>query len=331
VSAGPHPPPLPSTGSGLAPGSAGEGGSVFSGSLLLAGAYALLVPGGRGVALPWPPLVRVSARPSTRWSLAVRDDRGPRRVPVGGVSRVAADAGPLAVRLDFGDAPAGGTSALACLAVAAARGLEGPGALAWAQEQHRALQGGRGSGYDVAVSALRRPVSLLADAAGGARATPLVPRGDPFPVLVAVGEKRGRTGDWIARFERARVERPVDVARWVRETSAAADVAREAVEVGSAQKLAEALERLTATRPLANELLGDAYGAPLDVALASAAHRLAVAAHPSGAAGDVWLAAHPDPGRLDALAEAWRVLGLRLFRAACGAPILGLSGPGRGA
>ena len=293
--------------------------SESSGSLLLAGAYALLVPGGRGVALPWPPVVRTRVRPSQAWRLSVRDGGGVREASVEALAAVAGRLGPYAIELDFGANPAGGTSALACLAIAREFDADGAAALTRALGLHRALQGGRGSGYDVTVSALRRPVALETDAAGLARATPLS-AAPALEVLVATGPKRGLTADWIARFEAVGRERPRDVAELVEGTSCAADGMRGALERGEAPAMAEALRDLSGLRPLVNDLLGGPYGAPLDDALVTAAKRLDVPAHPSGAAGDTWLAAHPDPGRLDALALAWRPLGVRVFRAACGAP-----------
>ncbi len=292
----------------------GEGREVFSGSLLLAGAYALLAPGGRGVALPWPADVRVTARPAPEWSLTVRDDQGAREVPTDGVARLPAEGPPLAIGLDFGALPAGGTSALACLAVARARAVAPDRVCAHALALHRALQGGRGSGYDVLVSFEGHPLALQVGPDRRVVGRAFEP-GAGISLRVGVAPKRGRTADWIARFEAAMRARPRDTDRLVDATSAAAGELIADLEAGRPDALSVALARLASLRALANELLGAPYGAPLDEALASAAVRLGVPAHPSGAAGDCWLAAHPDDERLEALATAWQGLGLRVFDA----------------
>lgn len=307
------------------------GREVFSGSLLLAGAYAILAPGGRGVALPWPADVRVTVGPAPAWRLAVSDDLGTREVSIDGFATLPVEGPPLAIGLDFGALPAGGTSALACLAVARARIADPAGVRARALTLHRALQGGRGSGYDVLVSSERRPLALQAgrDRRVVGRAFDL---GAATSLRVGVAPKRGRTADRIARFEAATLARPRDVEGLVRATSEAAGDLIVDLEEGRSDALSVALARLASLRALANELLGAPYGAPLDEALVAASVRLGVPAHPSGAAGDCWLAAHPDDERLGALAIAWRGLGLRVFDARWEPPlVLGLSpgDPGR--
>lgn len=324
----PHPSPSSGEGSSVpsTPSPARERGTgeVLCGSLLLAGAYALLVPGGRGVALPWPPRVRATVTPAAAWRLEVRDDQGVHEASAAGLAAVAGAVGPLALQLDFGDGPAGGTSALACLALAREQGLAGAARLVRAMALHRALQGGRGSGYDVAASAAGRPLALETGADGLARGRALTPAAG-HELVVGVAPKRARTADWIARFDAARGERPRDVARLVDETSAAAGDLAAGLAVAGSLALPEALRRLAGLRSLANALLGHPYGTSLDDALVAAATRLGTVAHPSGAAGDTWLAAHGDRDRLDAVADAWRALGLRVFRASCDAAlVLGL-------
>jgi len=290
----------------------------------LAGAYALLVPGGRGVALPWPPRVGVTVNRAEAWRLEVRDDQGARELPASPVADAVGAGPPYAIALDFGALPAGGTSALACLALAGEQGLTGAARRARAMALHRVLQGGRGSGYDVAVSAAGRPLALETRAGGLVRGRALEPVAG-HALVVGVAPKRERTADWIARFEAARREHPLDATRLVTETSAVASELVDALAIPGSPALPDALQNLAGLRTLANALLGDPYGTPLDAALLAAARRFGVAAHPSGAAGDTWLAAHPEPERLEAVTDAWRRLGLRVFHASCdGSLVLGL-------
>jgi hypothetical protein len=275
--------------------------------------------------------VRVTVGPAPAWRLTVCDDLGARDVSIDGLAALSAEGPPLAIGLDFGSLPAGGTSALVCLAAARSRAVDPAGVCAHALALHRALQGGRGSGYDVLASFEGRPLALQVGPDRRCAARAFEP-GAAVTLRVGVAPKRGRTADWIARFEAATLARPRDVEGLVRATSEAAGDLIVDLEAGRSDALSVALARLASLRALANELLGAPYGAPLDEALVAASVRLGVPAHPSGAAGDCWLAAHPDDERLEALAIAWRGLGLRVFDARREPPlVLGLSpgDPGR--
>ncbi len=145
-------------------------------NLLLLGEYAVLEPGGLGIALAMEPRVAAGARAAARLSIVGRVAGGESRWPgaeagllsfvADAVTAVLADRGirelPRAeVLVESGQLAKGyGSSAAAAVAAAgtllALAGLRGDDLVAAASHAaltaHRAFQGGRGSGYDIAAS-----------------------------------------------------------------------------------------------------------------------------------------------------------------------------------
>jgi hypothetical protein len=279
---------------------------VGCGSLLLSGAYALLTPGGVGVALPWPAPVDVQARPAPRAALTVRSRGGERAGPL----QASEPLPPLEIRLDFGALPALGSSALASVALSRGQGLE------VAVRRHRALQGGLGSGYDVAVSWHRAAIGYTTVGPTELGEVELLQLSPGARLLVAVGPKRTPTAA-LARRYLARTDGPGG-ARDVADARTAAALTRRGLALGDARHLAEGIEAQAATRARLTERLGEDYMDPRGSAAMTAAAVLGVPATPSGAAADTLIAAHPDVERLTDLASRWEDLGFLAFLSAPG-------------
>ena len=313
-----------------------------SGALLLTGAYALLEPGGMGIAFPWPPRVDVSARPSEHWQLTVRDAHGQRGLDVTTVAEVAEGAlpeiRPQDLSLDFGAHPATSTSAI--LAIAIAR--EATPAELWddwpslqrrALALHHTLQGGLGSGYDVLIAGLRRPALLerpkttpsrvelapithrvlavagaLAEAASG-EAPAGVASDAGIRLLVAQHNTRVPTRHLLRTYRSNRERSPERVAELVAVSRRVANEVARALEEGQLTLVRAAFAALPHIHETLQALLDGQYINANGRAGLDAARELGIAATPSGAGADTLVALHDDPERLARLDRSWSSLG----------------------
>jgi phosphomevalonate kinase len=211
------------------------------GNLLFLGEYAVIEPGGLGIAMALEPRVTAAVRPARSATVAGLARAGGGTVEsrwpgeAAGLLGFAADAAasalarraagtglaPVDVRVDStGLAKGYGSSAAAavaaCAALLAAGGLRGAAlveeAAAAALAAHRAFQGGRGSGYDVTAS-VRGGIGLFW---GGQR-----PRWTPLaldwigPLVLFPGAAAVATSGSIARYQEWKKAHPADAAAFL--------------------------------------------------------------------------------------------------------------------
>lgn len=232
------------------------------GSVLLLGEYAVLQPGGLGVAAAVEPRVRVRVRPAAD-ALRIEGtdgvDRFAWRAGAGGLLDAVVDAcaielgrapDPAAVAVDSGALTGGGRKlglgASAAVAVAVTRALlDGAGRGArldtvfrTALSAHRAAQGGRGSGYDVAVSTYGGTGLFH----GGEE-----PRFEPLPaapadLFLVLGDRPLATPPAVSRYLAWAREQPVDCRRHRRVSDA---IVRHALRTGGWAEALRAGRRVT--------------------------------------------------------------------------------------
>lgn len=275
--------------------------STACGSLLLSGAYALLSPRGVGVALPWPAPVDVSARPARRATLRVCARGVEHTRPLHATEALP----PMEIQLKYGALPALGSSALAAVALSQGQHLE------VAVRRHRALQGGLGSGYDVAVSWHQAAIAYTTVGPTDVGEVALLQVTAGARLLIAVGPKRAPTGALVRRYL-ARSDGP-GRDRDVGDARAAAALMRQGLALGDARLLADGIAAQAPMSARLIERLGEDYLDPRGAAAMAAAAALGVQAIPSGAAADTLIAAHPDAERLQDLASRWEDRGFFTF------------------
>jgi phosphomevalonate kinase len=178
---------------------------------------------------------------------------------------------------------------------------------------HRAFQGGRGSGIDVAASLSGGAVEFRLDAAGMPRVGSVrLPNSVGFAGIFA--GRSASTPELIAHFRGFQAARPAEAAKWVRRLSATAEAGCAAARGGAADAFVEAIADYG--RGLAR--LGEAIGADIVTAehrqIGEHARRYGVAYKVSGAGGgDLGLACALDRGALEAFKAAVREQGFRVI------------------
>jgi len=178
---------------------------------------------------------------------------------------------------------------------------------------HRAFQGGRGSGIDVAASLTGGVVEFRLDVAR----TPQVgsvrlPNSVGFAGIFA--GRPASTPEFVAHFRAFQAARPAEAATWVRRLSATAEAGCAAARGGVADAFVDAIAEYG--RGLAG--LGEAIGADIVTAehrqIGEHARRHGVAYKVSGAGGgDLGLACALDKSALDAFKASVRERGFRVI------------------
>ena len=271
------------------------------GSVLLLGEYAVLQPGGLGVAAAVEPRVRVRVRPAAD-ALRIEGTDGVERFAwragAGGLLDAVVDAcatelgrapHPAAVAVDSGaltgDGRKLGLGASAAVAVAMTRALlDGSGrgvrldtVFRTALSAHRAAQGGRGSGYDVAVSTYGG--TGLFHGGGEPRFEPLPAA--PEDLFLVLGDRSLATPPAVFRYLAWAREQPVDCRRHRRVSDA---IVRHALRTGGWAEALRAGRRVT-------QWLGEHIGVPVEPdELRRRLDHVAAAGHagkPAGAGGEL--------------------------------------------
>ena len=271
------------------------------GSVLLLGEYAVLQPGGLGVAAAVEPRVRVRVHPAAgglRIGGTDGIDRFAWRAGAGGLLGAVVDActgtlgkapGPGLMEVDSGALTGDGrklglgSSAAVAVAVTAAL-LDGPGGAApldtvfdTALRAHRAAQGGRGSGYDVAASTYGG--AGLFHGGGEPRFEP-VPAA-PAHLFLVLGDRPLATPPAVSRYLRWARDQAGDCRRHRRVSDA---IVRHALRTGGWAEALRAGRRVT-------QWLGERIGVPVEPdELRGRLDRMAFAGHagkPAGAGGEL--------------------------------------------
>jgi mevalonate kinase len=284
------------------------------GALLLAGEYTVLAPGGQGIALPWPRHVRLSWQSPGSDEVRVRAVDGEQVADARGLRRMLMEEGrsvpSFTLTLDFGERPARSSSAMVAAFLGQHLAVNPAHVLRTALQLHSAMQGGRGSGVDVAMAFQARPMLFRnGDAGDLPQVAPLViPAG--LRLLAAASPKGLPTAEAVARFQRNARSLPEVAENFrVAQQSAVEPIAR-LLRAGDAAGLLTAWRRLVPAWLLLDRLLeGDFLGDKAE-AIAGEAHDLGAGVHPSGACADTWVAVHPDGARLEELEKRWRRRGL---------------------
>ena len=270
------------------------------GSVLLLGEYAVLQPGGLGVAAAVEPRVRVRVRPAAD-ALRIEGTDGigrfAWRAGAGDLLDAVVDAcagvlgrapDPALVEVDSGALTEGGRKlglgSSAAVAVAVTRVLlGGPGGgvpldtvFRTALRAHRAAQGGRGSGYDVAVSTYGGTGLFHGEE----------PRFEPLPaapadLFLVLGGRPLATPPAVSRYLAWARERPIDCRRHRRVSDA---IVRHALRTGGWAEALRAGRRVT-------QWLGEHIGVPVEPdELRRRLEHVAAAGHagkPAGAGGEL--------------------------------------------
>jgi phosphomevalonate kinase len=178
---------------------------------------------------------------------------------------------------------------------------------------HRALQGGRGSGIDVAASLTGGAVEFRLDVARAPHVgSVLLPNGVGFAGIFA--GRSASTPEFVAHFRAFQVARPAEAAALLRRLSATAEAGCAAARGGAAEAFIEAIADYG--RGLRD--LGEAIGADIVTAehrqIGEHARRHGVAYKVSGAGGgDLGLACALDAGALEAFKASVRERGFRVI------------------
>lgn len=271
------------------------------GSVLLLGEYAVLQPGGLGVAAAVEPRVRVRASPAAN-GLRVEGTDGIERfvwrAGAGGLLDAVVDACTHAlgrapdakvVEVDSSALTRGGRKlglgSSAAVAVAVTRALLGGAGggvpldtvFRTALRAHRAAQGGRGSGYDVAASTFGG--TGLFHGGGEPRFEPLP--GAPADLFLVLGDRSLATPPAVSRYLAWAREQPVDCRRHRRVSDA---IVRHALRTGGWAEALRAGRRVT-------QWLGEHIGVPVEPdELRGRLEQVAAAGHagkPAGAGGEL--------------------------------------------
>ena len=178
---------------------------------------------------------------------------------------------------------------------------------------HRAFQGGRGSGIDVAASVMGGVVEFRLDVARAPQVGSVqLPNSVGFAGIFA--GRSASTPALVAHFRAFQAARPAEAAKWVRRLSATAEAGCAAARGNAAGAFIEAIADYG--RGLA--CLGEAIGADIVTAehrqIGEHARRHGVAYKVSGAGGgDLGLACALDEGALDAFKASVRERGFRVI------------------
>jgi len=178
---------------------------------------------------------------------------------------------------------------------------------------HRAFQGGRGSGIDVAASLLGGVVEFRLDVARAPQVGSVrLPNSVGFAGIFA--GRSASTPEFVAHFRAFQAARPAEAAGLLRRLSATAEAGCAAARGGAAEAFVEAIAEYG--RGLAR--LGVAIGADIVTAehrqIGEHARRYGVAYKVSGAGGgDLGLACALDRGALDAFKASVRERGFRVL------------------
>jgi phosphomevalonate kinase len=225
-------------------------------------------------------------------------------------------------KLGLGSSAAATVAAVGALLEATGRDLQGwhPVALALSMRAHRAAQGGRGSGGDVAAAFFG---GVIAYSRPGGDRPAVRPLPDVIPGELVVFSAGGpiSTVDHLAAVERLAARDPEVHARRLREIAEAAEAFIAAHEKSDVEALIDAVFRSYQ----ALDALGRAADLPIVTpALALAATvalELGGAAKPSGAGGgDVGIAFFPDPDASGAFRARASQLNLPILSIKTGAP-----------
>ena len=225
-------------------------------------------------------------------------------------------------KLGLGSSAAATVAAVGALLEATGRDLQGwhPVALALSMRAHRAAQGGRGSGGDVA-AAFFGGVIAYSRPGGDRPAVRPLPAILPAELVVFGAGEPIATVDHLQAVERLEARDPEVHARRLREIAEAADAFIAAHEGSDARALIDAVFR----SHQALDALGRAADLPIVTpalaAAASAALELGGAAKPSGAGGgDVGIAFFADPDSAGAFRARASQLNLPILSIKTGAP-----------
>ena len=178
---------------------------------------------------------------------------------------------------------------------------------------HRAFQGGRGSGIDVAASLTGGVVEFRLDVACAPQVGSVrLPNSVGFAGIFA--GRSASTPEFLAHFRAFQAARPAEAAQLLRRLSATAEAGCAAARGGAADAFVEALADYG--RGLAS--LGEAIGADIVTAehrqIGEHARRFGVAYKVSGAGGgDLGLACALDTGALEAFKASVRERGFRVI------------------
>lgn len=223
------------------------------GKLLLAGEYAVLQPGGVALVAAVDRRIRVQSAPADAWCVESGGVRWSPGEPVPETLRFAAAAveearrrgAPARHLITTGEMSVGGrklglgSSAAATVAVLnAALGVT-PSDESWRQADaiHREVQGGRGSGVDVAASHWGGVVRFSRHPLHAAR----VPVHPDWRLVVVRAEQSVGTAPRVASFERFVAEQPAQAQRFVSRSVAAVDALQSALAGDDAQAMAAAV------------------------------------------------------------------------------------------
>ena len=195
-----------------------------------------------------------------------------------------------------------------------------PVALALSMRAHRAAQGGRGSGADVAAAVLGGVLAYTRPEVGPPTMRALVPPTTVTPVVLSTGAPSATVGH-VTAVERLATRDPELHARRLREIAEAADAFIAAHEGSDAKALIDAVFR----SHQALDALGRAADLPIVTpalaAAATTARELGGAAKPSGAGGgDVGIAFFSDPDSAGAFRGRAAKLNLPILSIKTGAP-----------
>lgn len=228
-------------------------------------------------------------------------------------------------KLGLGSSAAVAAAAVGVLLEAAGFDAEAETSLIFtlADRAHRASQGGRGSGADVAAAVLGGVIAYTRPEVGTPSMRALVPPAHITPVVVSTGTPSATVGH-VMDVERLAARDPGAHARRLREIRRAADAFLQGYEAGDAPALLQAVG--AAHDALA--ALGRDADLPIVTPALEAAARLARelggAAKPSGAGGgDVGVAFFSDPDSAEAFRSRVAPLNLQILSIITGARGLG--------
>jgi phosphomevalonate kinase len=231
-------------------------------------------------------------------------------------------------KLGLGSSAAVAAAAVGVLLEAAGFDVEAERSLIFtlADGAHRASQGGRGSGADVAAAVMGGVIAYTRPEVGAPSIRPLVPLANLIPVVVSTGTPSPTVGH-VTAVERLAARDPGAHARRLREIRRVADAFLQGYEAGDGPAVLQAVS--AAHDALA--ALGRDADLPIVTPALDAAARLARevggAAKPSGAGGgDVGVAFFSDPDSAEAFRTRVAPLNLEILSIITGAPGLGHQG-----
>ena len=225
-------------------------------------------------------------------------------------------------KLGLGSSAAVAAAAVATLQEAAGVDVEAERWLVFvlAERAHRAAQGGRGSGADVAAAVFGGVLAYTRPEVGAPTARALLPPAGITPVVVSTGTPSG-TVDLVRAVERLAARDPGAHARRLREIRQAADSFLAAYESDHAPALVRAVAAAHAALGALGRDADQPIVTPALEAASALAGELGGAAKPSGAGGgDVGVAFFPDPESAQRFRARADGRGLRILSINTGAP-----------